>query len=103
MKGCGQLQSGLDERLWSDSMECYSYLRNVQDLLADGKTPYEKRFGEPFEGPIIHGGAMVESYPSSPNDKARIDQCGKNFLPVINQDFINLPGKHYLASFLGVN
>ena len=31
------LQSGLDERWWSDSMEGYFYLRNVQDLLADGK------------------------------------------------------------------
>ena len=30
-------------------MECYCCLRNVQDLLADGKTPYERRFGEPFE------------------------------------------------------
>ena len=34
-------QSGLDERWWSDSMECFCYLRNVQDLLADGKTPFE--------------------------------------------------------------
>ena len=33
------LQSGLDEKWWSDSMECYCYLRNIQDLLADGKTP----------------------------------------------------------------
>ena len=24
------------------------YLLNVQDFLADGKTPYERRFGEPF-------------------------------------------------------
>ena len=31
------LQSGLDDKWWSDSMECYCYLRNVQDLLADGK------------------------------------------------------------------
>ena len=38
---------------WSDSLECYCYLQNVQDLLADGKTPYERRFGEPFKGPII--------------------------------------------------
>ena len=30
-------RSGLDEKRWSDSMECYCYLRNVQDLLADGK------------------------------------------------------------------
>ena len=31
------LQSGLDERWWSDSMECYCYLRNIQDILGDGK------------------------------------------------------------------
>ena len=29
-------------------MECYTYLRNVTDLLSDGKTPYERRFGQPF-------------------------------------------------------
>ena len=39
------LQSGLDDRWWSDSMECYCYLRNVRDLLADGKIPHERRFG----------------------------------------------------------
>ena len=27
------LQSGLDENLWTDSMECYTHLRNVQDPL----------------------------------------------------------------------
>ena len=45
------LQSGLDEKWWADSMECCCYLRNVQDLLADRKTPCERRFGEPYEGP----------------------------------------------------
>ena len=40
------LQSGLHESWWADSMECYTYLRNVTDLLSDGKTPYERRFGE---------------------------------------------------------
>ena len=39
------LQSGLDENWWADSMECYTYLRNVQDLLSGGKTTYEGRFG----------------------------------------------------------
>ena len=39
------LQSGLNESWWTDSMECYTYLRNVTDLLSDGKTPYERRFG----------------------------------------------------------
>ena len=40
------LQSGLNESWWADSMECYPYLRNVTDLLSDGKTPYERRFGQ---------------------------------------------------------
>ena len=31
------LQSGLDEKWWADFMECYCYLRNIQDLLSDGK------------------------------------------------------------------
>ena len=38
------LQSGLNESWWADSMECYTYLRNVTDLLSDGKTPYARRF-----------------------------------------------------------
>ena len=42
------LQSGLDEKWWSDSMECYYYLLDVQDLLADRKSQYERRFGESF-------------------------------------------------------
>ena len=43
------VQSGLNESWWADSMECYTYLRNVTDLLSDGKTPYERRFGQPFK------------------------------------------------------
>ena len=31
------LQSGFDEAWWADSMEFCCHLRNVQDLLADGK------------------------------------------------------------------
>ena len=30
------LQSGLNESWWADSMECYTYLRNVTDLPSDG-------------------------------------------------------------------
>ena len=57
------LQSGLNENWWADSMECYTYLRNVTDLLSDGKTPYERRFGQPFKGPIIPFGSLVEYHP----------------------------------------
>ena len=75
------LQSGLGEKWWSDPMECYCSLRNVQDLLTDRKTPYERRFGELVEGPIIPFGALVEYVPNSERDKARIDQFGKKVLP----------------------
>ena len=54
------LQSGLGNEWWAGSMECNCHLRDVQDLLADGKTPYERRFGEPFKGPVITFDAMVE-------------------------------------------
>ena len=47
------LQSGLDEKLWANSPECYCYLRNMQDLLSDGKTLHERWFGVPFKGPVI--------------------------------------------------
>ena len=75
------LQSGLNESWWADSMECYTYLRNVTDLLSDGKTPYERRFGQPFKGPIIPFGSLVDIYPISAKDQSRIHQFGKKVLP----------------------
>ena len=75
------LESGLDENWWADTMECFTYLRNVQDLLSDGKTPYERRFGETFKGPIIPFGSLVEYYPISAKDQSRIHQYGKQVLP----------------------
>ena len=47
------MQSGLDEKWWADSMECYTYLRNIQDLLDDGETPHEQRFGEPSKARLF--------------------------------------------------
>ena len=75
------LQSGLNESWWADSMECYTYLRNVTDLLSDGKTPCERRFGQPFEGPIIPCGSLVEYHPLTAKDQSRIHQFGKKVFP----------------------
>ena len=75
------LQSGLNENWWADSMECYTYLRNVTDLLSDGKTPCERRFGHPFKGTIIPFGSLVEYHPITAKDQSRIHQFGKKFLP----------------------
>ena len=63
------LQSGLEEK-WCGSMECFCNLRNIEDLLSDGKTPYERRF-EPFKRPMIPCVSMVE-YPLSVNDLSRL-------------------------------
>ena len=62
-------------------MECNTYLRNVTDLLSDGKTPYERRFGQPLKGQIIRFGSLVEYYPISAKDQSRIHQFGKKVLP----------------------
>ena len=74
------LQSGLNESWWADSMECYTYLRNVTDLLSDGKTPCERRFGQPFKGPIIPFGSLVEYHPITAKDQSRIKSIWKESL-----------------------
>ena len=75
------LQSGLNENWWAVSMECYTYRRNVTDLLPDGKTPYERRCGQPFKGPIIPFGSLVEYHTITAKDQSRIHQFGKKVLP----------------------
>ena len=60
-------------------MECYTYLRNVTDLLSDGKTPYERRFGQPIKGPIIPFGSLVECYPITARDQSQIHQLERKF------------------------
>ena len=75
------LQSGLNESWWADAMECYTYLRNIQDLLSDGKTPYERRFGVQCDGPVMPFGAMVEDHPISVKDLSRLYQFGPKVLP----------------------
>ena len=75
------LQSGLNESWWADSMDCYTNLRNVTDLLSDGKTPCGRCFWQPFKGPIIPFGSLVEYHPITAKGQSRIHQFGKNVLP----------------------
>ena len=66
------LQSGPGNEWWADSMECHCYPRNIQDLLSDGKTPFERRFGMHFNGPVVPFGAMVEYHPISAKDLSKL-------------------------------
>ena len=56
-------------------------LRNIQDLLSDGKMPYERRFGKPLNAPVIPFGAMVEYHPISAKDQSKQHQFGAKILP----------------------
>ena len=57
-------------------------LWNVKPTCLLGKTPYERRFGEPFTGPMIPFGSLLEYYyPNSATDQSRIHQFGKKVLP----------------------
>ena len=71
------LRSGLGNELWADSVECCCYLRNIQDLLSDRKTPHEMRFGMPFNGPVI----PFEQHTISVKDLSRLHQFGSKVLP----------------------
>ena len=46
-----------------------------------GRRPYERRFGKPFEGPIIPFGSLVEHHPITAKEQSRIHQFGKKVLP----------------------
>ena len=47
--------------------ECFCHLRNIQDKLADRKSPKERRFGTPFDGPVMPFGVvfLYEKHKSS--------------------------------------
>ena len=45
------------------------------------KTPCDRRFEQPFKGPIIPFGSLVEYHPVTAKDQSRIDQFGKKVLP----------------------
>ena len=68
-------------------------LRDIQDFLSGGKTPYERRFGIPFNGPGIPFGAMVEYHPISAKDTSRLHQFGPKVLSGIFLGYVLYAGR----------
>ena len=93
------------QHCYNQEMERYCYLRNVQDLLADGKTPFERRFGDPTKGQIISVGAMVEHHPISTRDQSRLSSIWQeSFIGNLNWVCIDRgrnSERRYLDSRLG--
>ena len=46
------VQFGLNEEWWELATQCYCFLRNIVDLLVDGETSWQKRFGKDFVTPL---------------------------------------------------
>ena len=77
---CALSQSGFIDIWRVEAMTTYCFLRNVFDIWADGPTPYFKRYGVHFTGPIIPFGAEIIYQPISAKDKARTHQFEKKVL-----------------------
>ena len=56
--------------LWNVTPIC----ETSEIYLSDEKTPCERRFGQPFKGPIIPLGSLVEYHPITAKDLSRIHQ-----------------------------
>ena len=73
--------NGVAEKSSAQSKRRHLVVRfHVTDLFSVGKTPYERRFGQPFKGPIIPFGSSVEYHHITAKDQSRIHQFGKKVL-----------------------
>ena len=81
-------------------MQYHHYLRNVTDFSSDGKTPYEKRFGQPFKRPIIPCGSLVEYSLITAKDQSKIHQFGKNVLPWLFLAYVFYVGRIWKGDVL---
>ena len=75
----------------------------MQDLPADGQTPYERRFNSPFDGPIIPFGAEVKFYPVSSKDQDRVQRFGTHVLPGIFIGYALNAGRRWTGDLLMVD
>ena len=78
---CLLKQSGLPEYFWPDAVRCFAFLYNVTVHQHDGKTPYLKRFGSEFDGPLLPFGSAVSYKPSDDATLATIPKFGERTTP----------------------
>ena len=71
----------ITRKLVGEAMESNCYFRIIQDLLAVGKQPYEKRFDTPFDGPTRPLGSETLCHFISSRDKSRFHQFGSKVRP----------------------
>ena len=106
------LHSGMDEIWLANSMECFWYPSPLTPLsppspqrsrpLTERENSVSKAFGEPFCGPTIPFGSMVEYHPVSAKDQAKtppVWQKGPSWhlrwLCIVRGDHVE--GRHFVA------
>ena len=79
------LQSGLDEKWWADSMECYviAICETLKISCLIGRHPMKGGSEIPFNGPVFPFGAMVEYHPIFAKNLSRLHPFGAEILPGI--------------------
>ena len=85
---CTIAQSGWQENWWTDAMRCYCFLRNVTDVVRNGRTPFQARYGQPYQGPKIQFGALVHYKPSPYEHKHYQHDFGPKTVPGIFMGYI---------------
>ena len=68
---------------------------------SDGRTPYERPFGEPCKSPVIPFGAMVEYLPNSSRDESRLHQFGKKVLLGMLLGYALIAGENLERRYFG--
>ena len=75
------LQSGLNESWWQILWNVTPICETSQFSNLMGRRLMKDVFGQPFKGPIIPFGSLVEYHPVTAKDQSRIHQFGKKVLP----------------------
>ena len=80
-------------------MECFCLLGHVHDKMADGKTPFEKRCCQKFDGPSIPFGTLVKYIPITAKDKSRVHQFWKTTLNGLFSGYVLRAGVGWSGDF----
>ena len=94
-------QSRLQESWWAEAVECYCYLRTVQDLLAE--TLEGCRINSPVEEAVVPFRARVKFYPNSAQDSGGVHQFGTKVLPGIFVGYALSAGRRWTGDPLTID
>ena len=98
------LQSGSGDKWWSDSVKCCCYLRDVQNLLADGKSQNERRFGYLSRTCFVRGVNLGRTYSDCIKNISEKTECERSpdnttkdgeFVFLVADGSAKLPGRDY--------